>query len=220
MKKVTTTTTTVTTTEEIVDDKKQKTIETHYLLILDRSGSMSAVRDVTISGFNEQIQKIKALEAKYPNQKYYISLVTFSSNDDITEIYFDKPVSECKEITKADYDPNGSTALYDAMGFGITKLEEIVKPKYDNEDVYSTSVVVILTDGEENDSKKWTSGKTKELVEGLMKDTRWTISFIGANQDAVLAAKSVGIRALNLGRDVRRSVRCKSPSASRLRRRV
>ncbi len=184
-------TVTTTTTEEVVNPK---IMETHYLLILDRSGSMSSVRDVTISGFNEQIQKIRKLEEKYPDQKYYISLITFADNHDIIEVITDKPVAECKELTKEDYAPNGSTALLDAMGLGITKMEERLTAKMKDSDNYISTIVVIMTDGEENDSKNWKEeGKMKKLIERLNKDNRWTISYIGANQNAILKSAEYGI---------------------------
>ena len=53
----TTVTTTVTTKIETNVPK-----ETHYLLILDESGSMSSVKKETLDGLNEQLQTIKNLD--------------------------------------------------------------------------------------------------------------------------------------------------------------
>jgi len=194
-KKVTTTTVTTTTvTEEIIHDVK-KVVETHYLLILDKSGSMSSVCQETINNFNEQVQTIKKLEAKYPEQKYFVSLITFS--DGMEEIMMDVPASEVKELTKEDYVPGGMTALYHAMGQGISKLKDKLTPRMTDTSKIVSSVVVVMTDGGENHSmvhpEKWTSERLKPLVESLNKDDRWTISFLGANQDAVLTSSQVGI---------------------------
>lgn len=191
-KKVTTTVTTVTTTEEIIDNK---IVETHYFLILDKSGSMSSVRDVTISGFNEQIQTIQSLEKKYPNQKYFVSLLTF--NDEIQENYIDRPASEIPEITVKDYQPKNGTALLDAMGFGISKLEDKLSPDMNDSNKIVTAVIIVMTDGQENSSKTWSIPKVKELVDRLSKNDKWTISFIGANQDAVLMGSSLGVNLSN-----------------------
>ena len=183
----TTTTTTVTTTEEVVD---HKLVETHYLLILDESGSMDGLRSVTINNVNEQIQMIKDLDKKYPDQKYFISLVTF--NTEIKERFMDVPAAEMKEITKKDYTPNGGTALRDAMGIGITKLEDNLRPRMNDKEKIATAVIVVITDGEENSSSQWDITKTKNLIERLNKDDKWTISYIGANQDAILVGSNYG----------------------------
>lgn len=193
VKKVTTTTTTV--TEEIVE-VNSKLVETHYLLILDKSGSMSSVRNTTIDGFNEQIQTLKSLDKKFPDQKYFVSLISF--NHDIDEVYMDVPADKVKEITAEDYVPNGNTALLDAMGQGISRLEDKLRPAMEDKDKVVTAVVVIMTDGQENSSKEWKeNGKIKKLIERLNKDDRWTISYVGANQDAILNSREYGIYAAN-----------------------
>lgn len=188
----TTVTTTTTVTEEIINPKL---VETHYLLILDKSGSMSSVRQATINNFNEQLQTIKKLEEKYPDQKYFISLITFS--DDMQEVMMDVPVSEVKPLTEESYVPGGLTALHHAMGMGITKLQDKLSPKMIEKDKIVSAVVVIMTDGGENNSQvhpeKWDANKVKPLVEKLNKDQRWTISFLGANQDSVLVSSNLGI---------------------------
>ena len=194
-KKVTTTTVTTTTvTEEIISDSK-KMVETHYLLILDKSGSMGSVRQETINNFNEQLQTIKGLEKKYPDQKYFVSLITFSSN--MEEVMIDIPASEVKEITEKDYVPDGMTALWHAMGQGISILKDRLTPKMFDSSKIVSSVIVIMTDGGENYShllpQQWTSERLKPIIESLNKDDRWTISFLGANQNSIMTSASVGI---------------------------
>ena len=192
-KKITTVTTTVTTTEEVVD---KKIVETHYLLILDKSGSMSSVRDTTISSFNEQVQTIRALNKQFLDQKYFLSLISFNHN--IDEVYMDVSADQAKEITLEDYRPEGNTALLDAMGYGISRLEDKLRPEMNNSEKIVTAVVVIMTDGEENSSHEWKeNGKIKKLIERLNKDDRWTISYVGANQDAILNSREYGIYAAN-----------------------
>lgn len=186
-------TTTTTTTEEIVD---KKIVETHYLLILDKSGSMSSVRSSTIKSFNEQIQTIKSLNKKFPDQKYFMSLISF--NNSVDEIFMNIPADDLKEISEKDYIPEGSTALLDAMGQGITRLEDKIAPRMNDVEKEVTAVVVIMTDGEENASIEWKAeGKIKTLIDRLNKDNRWTISYIGANQNAILNSSNYGIYSTN-----------------------
>ncbi len=188
-KKVIKTTTTTVVTEEIIESKKL--VETHYLLIVDESGSMSNVHQATINTVNEQIQTLKSLEQKFPDQKYYISLISF--NTQAREVFMNIPAAEAKEISAKDYSPNGGTALLDAMGLGLTKLEDKVRPYMTDENKIATAVVVVITDGEENASHEWKGDKIKNLVERLNKDDKWTISYVGANQDAIMASGNLGI---------------------------
>jgi hypothetical protein len=189
---VKTVTTTVTTTTTTTQTKIPN--ETHYLLILDKSGSMGVVRDTTLKGLNEQIQEIKKLEKQFPAQKYFITLATFDSS--VNAVFTDVPAAKMKELTKDDYVPGGMTALHDAMGVSITNLKSRIQSKLDSGD--ATALVVVMTDGEENSSNEYNSEKVKALITELEKTNLWTFSFIGANQDSVLTAKSFGINASNV----------------------
>ena len=189
---VKTVTTTVTTTTTTTQTKVPN--ETHYLLILDKSGSMGVVRDTTLKGLNEQIQEIKKLEKQFPAQKYFITLATFDSS--IKAVCTDVPAAKMKELTKEDYIPGGMTALHDAMGVSITNLKSRIQSKLDSGD--ATALVVVMTDGEENSSNEYNSEKVKSLITELEKTNLWTFSFIGANQDSVLTAQSFGINASNV----------------------
>ena len=57
-----------------------KNKKTYYQLILDKSGSMQDSVDTTVSGFNEQMQMIKTLKKKFPEQEFLVSLTTFNQD--------------------------------------------------------------------------------------------------------------------------------------------
>lgn len=158
-------------------------------MVLDESTSMGSVRNETLTGINEQIKTIKGLEKKFPDHKYYVSIVKFSTTAQhlIQEI----PSNKVKELSNDDYIPNGWTALHDAIGMGITSLNNKIKSKLDSGE--ASALVVIITDGEENSSKEYNSNKINDLITDLEKTGMWTFTFIGANQDAVLTAKSLGV---------------------------
>lgn len=187
----TTTTTTVVTTTTTVD----KSLDTHYLLVLDRSGSMSSCWNSTISGLNEQLGTIRHLEEKYPEQRYFVSLVVFDT--EIDTIMENKPISEVKDFDGTEFRPRGGTALHDAIGVGISNLRTYLDKKDKGSDSISTALVVIMTDGEENSSKEHSANTIKKLIDELNETDAWTFSYMGANQDAVLTASSFGIGAGN-----------------------
>lgn len=189
-KVVTTTTTTVTKTTTL----KKNPTETHYLLILDESGSMESVRQQTLDGLNEQIQSINKLEKQYPNHKYFINILKF--DDAFRDLVVNTKASEVRKFTLEDYKPHASTALRDAIGLGVTKLNGKIEEKINSGK--AKALVVILTDGQENASIKFSPEEIKGLITKLDATQSWTFTFIGANQDSVTTANSYGIHSSNV----------------------
>ena len=163
--------------------KKQKLLVN---FILDRSGSMETCQTQTISGFNEYLQDLKK---NSPDSEFTLTLF----NTEILKLYIKKPIKEVKLLNKDSYNPNGSTALYDAVVETVEKvceeLEDKDKPK---------SLVVIMTDGEENSSKEHNEKCLKDLIEKLQKEGNWTFVFLGANQDSWLNASQWGLASGNV----------------------
>lgn len=162
------------------------TDKVYNLIILDESGSMESIKNATISGFNELVQTIQGLEKQYPEQKHYISLVTFNGLG--IKTHLDKqPVSSLSQINEKTYQPNSMTPLYDAMGIHILKL------RVDLAGMENVNVLVtILTDGEENASREFSGTQVKKIIEE-QKSQGWTFTYIGANQDVEKVAASISI---------------------------
>jgi len=193
-KKTTTTTTTTvvtTTTTTSVD----KNLDTHYLLVLDRSGSMGSCWNSTIEGLNEQLGTIRGLNKQYPEQRYFLTLVAF--DDQIETIMEERPIDEVEDFDGTEFPPRGMTSLHDAMGISINNLKSKIAKKDKKSDSISTALVVIMTDGHENSSKEHNADSIKKLIDELDATDAWTFSYMGANQNAVLSASSFGISAGN-----------------------
>ena len=155
------------------------------LIILDESGSMQLIKEEAINGVNETVQTILHAQQKHKEQEHFVSLVTF--NIDTRTIWECIPATEIKEISRTDYYPNCSTALYDAMGMSLNALLPHVAP---NDKI----LVTIVTDGEENASVEFTYKKIKKLIE-RQKERGWEFIFLGANIDAIGEASKLGIEA-------------------------
>lgn len=155
------------------------------VFILDRSGSMSGLEADTIGGFNSLIEKQKKEEGEC-----LVSTVLF---DNRHETVHDRiPLEEIGKLTEKEYYVRGSTALLDAVGATIEKLELIYRYARP-EDVPEKTMVVITTDGMENASTRFTADKVKKLVKKKTEEG-WEFLFLGANIDAVSAAGDIGIR--------------------------
>lgn len=138
------------------------------VFLLDRSGSMQSCVDDTIGGFNAFVD----------SQKSFGGTMTLCLFDHEFDVVYDKvPIDQVVPLTKETYIPRGGTALHDAMG-------QVLKMNLSDD-----TMVIILTDGEENSSNKYTAAHVKDLV-----DTKpWKFVYLGANQDAVLTAQGLGI---------------------------
>ena len=178
-KKKTVKKTTVTTvTEETVLNEK-----THIICILDRSGSMTDIMNDSIGGFNEFLKQQKEL----PDE----ATLTVALFDDKYELLYDfVDIKEAKEITKKEWYPRGTTALYDA----ICKTIHTDRAKIDNLGVEAPSkvLVCVVTDGYENSSRENNVNDTKKLIKECEKND-WNFIYLAANQDAFEVGGGFGI---------------------------
>lgn len=160
----------------------------HNLIILDESGSMSGLEQVSVTGVNETIQTIREAYHENPEQEQLLTMVTFSGQPvmRITQHYNSLNIKEVAEMTISKFNPNGVTPLWDAMGNMCTRIEK-------ETDVETLVLVTIITDGMENASTEYNHKSIKALVDRL-DQAGWVFTYIGANQDAVYEANSMGIR--------------------------
>ena len=157
---------------------------TELVFILDRSGSMSGLEDDTIGGFNSFIEKQKAVEGEC-----LVSTVLF--NHSSTVIHDRVPLKTISKMSRKDYYPSGNTALIDAMGDSIRHIRNVHK-YIREEDIPGQTIFVIITDGMENSSHRYTSDEVKKMV-SAQKECGWEFLFLAANIDAVETAKQYGI---------------------------
>ena len=159
---------------------------TELVFILDKSGSMAGLEGDTIGGFNSMLRKQQELEGECR-----ITTVLFDNNYELLHDRID--IRAVSPMTGQDYYVGGSTALLDAMGRTIQQIANAHKrtaPNYRAQHV----MFVIMTDGYENASKKYSSDQVKHMVERETEAFGWEFIYLGANIDAVETAKEFGIR--------------------------
>lgn len=158
------------------------------LIVLDRSGSMTALRTSVITSVNEY------LDQQANNTGMHIGLVQFDDNKTKDNFYCEPifsftPAATTPRLKANDYQPRGSTPLLAAFAESISKLEQVIRPQ-------DRALLVVQTDGGENCSPpEITRAVIKQLISAKENEGNWTFAFMGADIDAWGEGGSLGIAA-------------------------
>lgn len=157
---------------------------TEIVFVIDKSGSMSHLAGDTIGGFNGFIESQKAIDGKAT-----LTTVLFDTSWRILHDGVD--LREIKSMTNSDYVAGGGTAMLDAIGEIINRVQD----RHDELGAERPEEVlfVITTDGEENSSRKFTKSQIEKMIKHQTNGHGWKFMFLGANMDAVKEAESIGI---------------------------
>jgi len=163
------------------------------VFVFDRSGSMTSIYQTAVAGFKEYIQSQLGVPGDCT-----LSLYTF---DNTSEKVLDRvslkdtlTQSLIAENTALWFRPRGSTALFDTVARAIRETGE--KLAATPEHLRPGKVILVtITDGYENCSTFTSRDALRSMIEHQQGVYKWDFVFIGANQDAVLTAQGLGIRA-------------------------
>ena len=160
---------------------------TELVFILDKSGSMSGLEKDTIGGFNSLLEQQRKVDGEC-----VITTVLFDNRYELLHDRID--IRAVQPITGKEYFVGGSTALLDAIGRTIHKID--TAQKNTTEDYRAEKVMfVIITDGEENASRHFSSAQIRQMIQHQKERYGWEFIFLGANIDAVETAGRFGIDA-------------------------
>ena len=159
---------------------------TELVFILDRSGSMAGLEADTIGGFNAMIEKQKREEGDA-----LVSTVLFDHESLVLHDRVD--LKKIEPMTDRQYTVRGCTALLDAIGDAVHHIENVHKYAREEDRPHKT-VFVITTDGMENASRRYSYDTVRNMIERQRERYGWEFLFLGANMDAVSAARRFGIR--------------------------
>lgn len=148
---------------------------------------MAGLEKDTIGGFNAMLKEQAELAGEAR-----VTTVLFDNQYRLLHDRID--IRAVAPLTEKDYRVGGGTALLDAIGRTIKKIRAVQKQTA--EDYRAEKVLfVIITDGEENSSRKYSTEQIKECIEHQQEKYGWEFVFFGANMDAVLEASKLGIAA-------------------------
>lgn len=158
---------------------------TEIICILDKSGSMEVLQAETIAGLNQFIEE----------QKQEIGLCTFSLiqfNQEVKTTVSRTPIEQVQPLNRSSYQPNGYTALLDAVGGTLKRAMEthFLLPAHEAPEKV---LVFIITDGQENASRHYSRSQVANSISQLQTNKGWEFQFFGANIDAFGEAQGIGI---------------------------
>lgn len=146
----------------------------NIVLLFDSSGSMLSMGDEAVQSVNEIIagQKESALGATF-------TLLTFSLG--MRTVIDSVPIEDVVEMKQSDYHPSGGTALCDAICLTIEERLE------------SPTVLIVVTDGEENSSSRRSGKDVGNIVRDAEENYGWKVILVGANIDVISTGSQYNI---------------------------
>lgn len=156
---------------------------THIGFVIDNSGSMSRIQYEMNKGIKSLIEEQRMVPGKCS-----LSVVTF---DSIVNLLMESRNVHDINPTSLYINPQGYTALYDAMGAMINNLGLKLAQMPESERP-SKVLIIVITDGLENASRKFNQKQIAEMVQHQRDVYKWQFLFLGADQDSILTAKEMG----------------------------
>lgn len=142
----------------------------------DHSGSMSNIARAAARDYNETIQGIKEA-AKSENIDTIVSTVKCGVgrvNARVERESINSSVQVLKPINESQYTTDGgATPLFDSVG----ELINILQAAPDANDPDVAFMVMVITDGQENSSRKWSGRTIGDKIRQLQATDRWTFVF-------------------------------------------
>jgi len=167
--------------------ERSETDASYVAMIVDRSGSMRSMGAEVMNGFNTFLK-----EQKTQPGECHATIVRFDT--EIETLQHGVPIADVPLADGTTFQPRGCTALVDAMGQTIEKVEAQVKSMATRP---SRIMVMILTDGADNESTRFERKDVMETIKRLEGTGNWEFIFVGANQDAISVGARYGMRSKN-----------------------
>jgi uncharacterized protein YegL len=155
---------------------------TALVFVVDNSGSMYGIHE----DMEGAIKTLLEEQQKLPGT-LTVDFVNFSST--VRRVY----EAADPALVKVSIIPSGGTALHDAVGQTIAKVGARLAKTPEDERPEKV-VFAIVTDGHENSSREYNAAGVKKAVEHQTTKYDWDFVYLGANQDAVFVAQTLGVR--------------------------
>jgi hypothetical protein len=156
----------------------------HVAFVLDRSGSMKAIEEAVVEGYNDYLGELRA-----QGGLTHYSLTTF--NTTFEHVCVGEALEHVPALDHGRYRPGGMTALYDAIAHTVLETDRRLQADGRGEEKV---LVVVLTDGLENSSTDYDTHEIAELVRSYDVRENWTFVYLGAGHDSIQDTRHVATR--------------------------
>lgn len=158
---------------------------THILIVLDASGSMSCIQNDIKGSFNAFLDKQREEPGKTVFDLYQF-------NDEAVRLVKSADLAQFHDDLMSKYECTGCTALNDAVCIAMDTIGQEFA-NMPEEERPANVLCVIITDGEENASRKFTAKDVKDRIEHQKTKYNWEFVYLAADPDAFDAGEALGI---------------------------
>ena len=158
---------------------------THIIIVLDASGSMSSIQDDIKGSFNTFLDK----QRQEPGKTVFD---LFQFNDEVVRLVKSADLAQFHDDLMARYDCSGCTAMNDAICIAMDTVGQDFANMAEEERPANV-LCVIITDGMENASKKFSTKDVKERIEHQKTKYNWEFVYLAADPNAYDAGEALGI---------------------------
>ena len=164
-------------------------------MVLDKSGSMAVVRGAVIDGYNGYLEELREADRANGSQtRFWLTLF----DTQFEQVWAGKRLDTVPPLDLDHYNPDGMTALYDAIAHTILETDRNLSQAGD---VEMKVLVVVLTDGAENSSQEYNAAALSALVAKYEARENWTFVYLGAGhetlEEARVEAERIGVKREN-----------------------
>ena len=152
---------------------------THICIVLDASGSMGCIEDDIKGSFNTFLNKQREEQGKT-----------------VFDLFQSADLALFEDDLMAKYTCSGCTALNDAVCIAIDTMGKEFASMPEEERPENV-LCVIITDGQENASKEFSTADVKKRIEHQQDIYKWEFLFLAANQDAFESGEVLGVKESN-----------------------
>ena len=135
----------------------------------DHSGSMFGLSKEAMKDYNGLIEQLREA-SEQEKIDTIINTVTFGINSSVKQEAVNSSVNAVKPLSS--YITDGGTPLFDAVG----ELIEMLSSVPDKNDDGVSFLIMVVTDGQENQSSKWKYNLSDKIKE-LQATDKWTFTF-------------------------------------------
>ena len=158
---------------------------THIIIVLDASGSMRTIQSDIKGSFNAFLDK----QRQEPGKTVFD---LFQFNDEVVRLVKSADLAQFRDDLMAQYECSGCTAMNDAICIAMDTVGQDFANMAEEERPANV-MCVIITDGMENASKRFTAKDVRERIEHQKTKYNWEFVYLVADQDAFVAGEALGI---------------------------